>query len=79
MWGLLMIVRTGKMVMWVICKEELFGTEKRFRMKPEDTKKQVIINLDGIRSESTFFINGRKLFENKYGYTPFNININPFS
>ena len=51
---------------------------KHFTLEQKDQNKQVIINFDGIQSEAIVFINGIKIAEHKYGYTPFNLNITPY-
>ena len=44
----------------------------------QDKDKQFILNFDGVQSQSELWVNGKKVGENIYGYTPFNFNITPF-
>jgi len=51
---------------------------KHFVLKNEDQEKTVRLKFDGVYMESELWVNGRKLGENKNGYTPFWFNISPY-
>jgi len=51
---------------------------KGFTVEPENAGKEVILQFDGIMGESVLWVNGQKVGEHVYGYTPFNINITEF-
>ena len=51
---------------------------KHFNVEEADAGRQFILHFDGIQSEAILFINGKKVYEHNYGYTPFNVNITPY-
>ncbi len=51
---------------------------KKLVVTPENEDKEVILYFDGVQSEMTLWVNGRKAGHHVYGYTPFYLNITPY-
>lgn len=48
---------------------------KTFTLKPGEPYTQTIINFDGVYMNSEVWVNGKKLANHPYGYTPFDVDI----
>lgn len=51
---------------------------KSFILPESCAGKRVVLNFDGVYSLATVYINGTKIGENKYGYTPFSFDITDY-
>jgi len=51
---------------------------KKFKLKKEDSGKQVYIHFDGVHSEMTLWVNGQEAGSHVYGYTPFYFDITSY-
>ena len=50
----------------------------RTTFKVDKESQHVVLNFDGAMAEPVVYVNGKKVGEWKYGYTPFNIDVTPF-
>lgn len=48
---------------------------KTFTLPKSDAGKRILLDFDGVYMNSTTYINGQKLGDNKYGYNPFSFDI----
>lgn len=51
---------------------------KELVMEKKDESKDVIVHFDGVQSQMTLWVNGRKAGRHVNGYTPFYVNITPY-
>ena len=51
---------------------------KSFTLNKEHDGRQIYLHFDGVQSEMILWVNGKKVGNHAYGYTPFNFNITPY-
>lgn len=51
---------------------------KSLTVSREQLDGKIMINFDGVYSNSTIYVNGQEVNSHFYGYTPFSVNITPF-
>ena len=66
-------VPSGKNCCWINCHDYEFV--KEFTLNEEDSKKNLILEFEGVYHNATIFLNGEKIHFRPYGYTNFYVNI----
>lgn len=51
---------------------------KTFTVPAEDAGKHLVLGFDGVNMNSTVYLNGEKLGDHPYGYSPFSFDITPY-
>ena len=64
---------SGKNCCWIDCHDYEFI--KEFTLNEEDSKKNIILEFEGVYHNATVFLNGEKIHFRPYGYTNFYVNI----
>ena len=66
-------VPSGKNCCWIDCHDYEFI--KEFTLNEEDSKKNLVLEFEGVYHNATIFLNGEKIHFRPYGYTNFYVNI----